>query len=128
MAGKDFNVDPTGVFGSNYQVYSKSAAMGTAPEAGIFIPLSSLVGKAGIAPADHELTEAEAASDHRKVAWGILEAYHTHMDGLVPDNDIDNFTVTRGALSFTDEASSRRTYTLSFRYEIGSMDLKNESV
>ncbi len=128
MAGKDFNVDPTGVFGANYQVFGAAAAMGTSPEAGVFIPLSSLVGKAGVAPADHELTEAEATNDHRKVAWGVLEAYHTHMEDLVPDTDIDNFTVTRGALSFTDEASARRTYTVSFRYGIGSMDLKDESV
>lgn len=127
MAGKDFDVDPTGVFGSNYAVYANAAAMGNAPEAGIFIPLASLVGKAG-APSDHELTEAEAATDHRKVAWGVLEAYHTHMESLVPDTDIDNFTVTRGALSFTDESSSRRTYTISFRYNIGAMDLKNEAI
>ncbi|NDG53060.1 MAG: hypothetical protein EBY39_08565 [Flavobacteriia bacterium] len=127
MAGKDFDLDPTGVFGANYAVYNASASMGTAPEAGIFIPLSSLVGKS-VAPTDHELTVAEARADHRKVAWGVLEAYHTHMTSLVPDTDIDNFTVTRGALSFTSENSSRRTYTVSFQYGIGQMDLLGEQI
>lgn len=126
MAGKDHDLHPSGVFGNNYNVYTKSQQP-TIPEDGIFIPLSKLVGQSG-APTDHDLTLSEAQSDHRKIAWGVLEAYYAHMSGLEGDTAIDNFTLTRGALSFTGEATSRRTYTISFQYGVGSMDINAEQV
>lgn len=126
MAGKDHDLHPSGVFGNNYNVYT-ALTTPTIPEDGIFIPLSKLVGQSG-APTDHELTLTEAQSDHRKIAWGVLEAYYSHMSGLEGDTAIDNFTLTRGALSFTGEATSRRTYTISFQYGVGSMDINAEEV
>jgi hypothetical protein len=126
MAGKDHDLHPSGVFGDNYSVYTGGTSP-TIPEDGIFLPLSKLVGQSG-APTDHELTLSEAQSDHRKIAWGILEAYYGHLSQLDPDTAIDNFTLTRGALSFTGEATSRRTYTLSFQYGVGSMDIGAEQV
>jgi hypothetical protein len=125
MAGRDFDIHPSGVFGADYSVLTGSTPF-TPPADGIFLPLSTLVGQSG-APTDHELTKAEAGVDHRKVAWGILEAYYAHMSELDVDSAIDNFTVTRGALSFTGEASSRRTYTISFQYGVGSMDIGDET-
>lgn len=125
MAGRDFNLDPTGVFGANYSVLN--AGTNNIPEKGIFIPLQALVGQEG-APDNHELSEIEAATDHRKVAWGVLEAYYAHMSDLDTETSIDNFTLTRGALSFTGEASSRRTYTISFQYNVGAMDINDEIV
>lgn len=124
MAGRDFDIHPSGVFGANYSVCSSGTPFNP-PEDGIFLPLSKLVGQSG-APTDHQLTTAEAGADHRKVAWGVLEAYYAHMSELGVDTAIDNFTVTRGALSFTGEASSRRTYTISFQYGVGSMDIGDE--
>lgn len=126
MAGREFDLHPSGVFGNNYAVYTTGSTP-TIPEDGIFLPLSSLVGQSG-APTDHELTVTEAGEDHRKIAWGVLEAYYKHMSGLNADTAIDNFTLTRGALSFTGEATSRRTYTLSFQYGVGSMDINGEVI
>ena len=126
MAGKDHDLHPSGVFGNNYNVYTQGSTPNI-PEDGIFLPLSKLVGQSG-APTDHELTLTEAQTDHRKVAWGVLEAYYGHMSSLEGDTAIDNFTLTRGALSFTGEATSRRTYTISFQYGVGSMDINAEEV
>ena len=126
MAGREFDLDPTGVFGSNYAVYTAGATPNI-PEDGIFLPLSYLKGQSG-APTDHDLTVTEAGEDHRKIAWGVLEAYYKHMSELDADTAIDNFTLTRGALSFTGEATSRRTYTVSFQYGVGSMDINGEVI
>jgi len=125
MAGRDFDIHPSGVFGNNYAVLTAGA--NTVAENGIFIPLSSLVGQPG-APDNHELTVQEASTDHRKIAWGVLEAYYNHMSQLDVETSIDNFTLTRGALSFTGENSSRRTYTISFQYNVGAMDINDEVI
>ena len=112
------DVNPTGVF-PGYE-YTADASAGLTGE-GIFIPLSE------INNLDSSEADQTGDGDYRKLIWGMLDATFNHIESLDSDDVPENMSISRGSLSFVDEDTAQRTYTVSFKYSVGSVDVEAES-
>lgn len=115
------NVNPTGVFSDGYE-YQSDGTNVTNSDAGIFIPLSELGGHLTAAEAD----KGDPSADYRKILWGVLEEFYNHSEALESDEKPENMTITRTGLTFIDEDTAQRTYSVTFRLAISDMDVEDE--
>ena len=107
------NTNPTGIFSGDYEYNSQGTAV-TDTNAGVWIPLASLPG----------VDATEADQDHRKVLWGILDQYYEQIDDQT--DQPENMTVSRSSLSLKDGETARRSYTVTFNYDISGFDIEAE--
>ncbi len=109
------NILPTSVF-PGFKLLSSGD---TAPETGIFIPLSSLTG----------LTTAEASEttgDGRKVAYEVTKAMHSSYANLSDAAKPNHFLADISPPVGLTADVVRRTYTLSFDLNITGSDVTTE--
>ena len=115
------NLQPTGVYGAGYE-YQADGTNVSNSNPGIYIPLSAIPSS--------ELTAAEAdpaSGDYRKVLWGLLEANFQHFDNLDSESTPEEITISRTGLSFVDESTVRRSYTVTFNFTVDGYEVADES-
>jgi len=113
------DVNPTGVF-NDYE-YTLDASSGLPASEGIFIPLADIP--------EFETAEANEAlgtADYRKLLWGMLDATYDHIDALDDDDQPTKLTISRGSLSFIDDNTAQRSYTLTFKYDVPAIEVDDE--
>jgi hypothetical protein len=74
--------------------------------------------------------EAGESSDARKIVWGVLDKYTSHVTGLSVEQQPENFVVTRGTPALIiDNAGTRvrQAYSVQAFYATGDWDLENET-
>ncbi len=107
------NTDPTGIFSADYE-YQADGTNVTDSNAGVWLPLTSLPGLDG----------TEAAADHRKLLWGILDQYYEQIDAQVEQPE--KLSISRSSLAFKDADTIRRSYTVTFDFDITGFDVEAE--
>lgn len=112
------NLNPTGIFPS-YE-YSASGSPSSSTD-GFYIELSDV----------HELSANEANdqhanADYRKLVWGILDSTYSAINAKDAGDRPSNMTITRSAISFIDDDTAQRSYTVTFKYNIGGYDIEDE--
>jgi hypothetical protein len=107
------NTNPTGIFSGDYE-YNADGTNVSDSNAGVWIPLASLPG----------VDATEANLDHRKVLWGILDQYYEQIDGQA--DQPEKMTVSRSSLSLKDSDTVRRSYTVTFDFDISGFDIDAE--
>ncbi len=112
------DVNPTGVF-NNYE-YSINGSLSSTAE-GIFIPLIDIPQLETA-----EANEASPTADYRKLIWGMLDATVEHTEGLDSSDVPENMSISRGSLSFLDEDTAQRSYTITFKYSVPQIDVEAE--
>ena len=113
------DVNPTGVF-NNYE-YTANASSGLPASEGIFIPLTDIPNFVAA-----EANEALGTADYRKMLWGMLDATYEHIESLDDDDQPTKLTVSRGSLSFIDDDTAQRSYTLTFKYDVPAIEVDDE--
>jgi hypothetical protein len=114
------DVNPTGVFAS-YEYSSNGTTGLSSTDEGIYIPLSD------IPQLDSsEADQALGTADYRKIIWGMLDATVEHHEGLDSADVPANMAISRGSLSFLDEDTAQRSYTVTFRYSVPQIDVEGE--
>jgi hypothetical protein len=114
------NINPTGIF-NNYEYSSNGTTNLSSTAEGVYIPLSDI----------HELqtneaNQAHGDSDYRKLLWGIIESTYTQIDSKDAADRPSNMNITRSAISFLDEDTAQRSYTITFKYSIAGFDVEAE--
>jgi hypothetical protein len=77
----------------------------------------------------HSLLDSEVG-DARKIVWGMLESYVQHVSGQSVEQQPENFITNRGNPTLViDQAGTRlrQTYTINAFYEVGDLDLEDET-
>ena len=77
----------------------------------------------------HSLLDSEV-NDARKIVWGMLETYVQHITGQSVEQQPENFITNRGnPVLVIDNAGTRlrQTYTINAFYEVGDLDLEDET-
>jgi len=114
------DVNPTGVFAS-YEYSSNGTTGLTSTAEGIYIPLADIPNLE-----TSEANEALGTADYRKMLWGMLDATVEHHGGLDDADVPSNMVISRGGLSFLDEDTAQRSYTVTFRYSVPQIDVEGE--
>lgn len=77
----------------------------------------------------YELESGESG-DARKIVWGVLDAYTSHVTGLSVEQQPENFIVTRGTPSLSIDGAGtrvRQAYSVQAFYASGDWDLEDET-
>lgn len=114
------NINPTGIF-NDYEYSANGTTNLNSTAEGIYIPLSDIH-----ALQTNEANEAHADSDYRKLLWGILESAYSKIESKDLDQQPANMVITRSAISFLDEDTAQRSYTVTFKYNIAGFDVEAE--
>ena len=114
------NINPTGIF-NNYEYSQDGTTSLSSTAEGVYIPLSDIH-----ALQTNEANEAHADSDYRKLLWGLLESTYTQIENKDLSEQPSNMVITRSALSFLDEDTAQRSYTVTFKYNIAGFDVEAE--
>ena len=110
---------PTGIFSSEYEYGADLSEGVTSTNPGIFIPLSNIEGL--------DATEAgEVTGDHRKLLWGLLEQYYQTIQATDSDDRPEKMSISRSGLTIVDDDTARKSYTITFDYDISGFDVEDE--
>jgi hypothetical protein len=115
------NLNPTGIY-NGYEYSSNGGAGITSTKEGLYVPLEDLHAFATV-----EANESLSTSDYRKFVWGILDSAFTKIDALPEGDRPANMTMSRSAVSFVDDDTAQRSYTVTFRYAITGFDVEDEA-
>lgn len=115
----DINVNPTGVF-PNYE-FSSDGSFSASSE-GIFIPLSDIPQFT-----TNEANEGHLSADYRKLMLGLLSATESHYAQLDTGEKPANMTISKSSLSFVDEDTAQRSFSLTFKFEVPDLDVEDEA-
>jgi hypothetical protein len=114
------NVHPTGVFPDWASDNTSSAGINlVAP--GVYLPFTNIGDSFTYAD-----SQTHTNGDYRKFLWGILEQTYAHYDSLDSDDKPKKFSIARGNLSIVDEDTAKRTFTVTFHYDIDGFDIDGE--
>lgn len=111
------NLNPTGI----YQGYEYSAnGSGLSSVEGVYIPLSQINNLE-----TSEANQSLSTSDYRKLLWGLLDKAYEELDA--EEEVPSNMTISRSGLTFVGDNQAQRSYSITFQFEIDSLDVKPES-
>ena len=114
------NVHPTGVF-PNWASDNTTSANINLATGGVYLPFTDIGNSFTYAD-----SQTHTDGDYRKFIWGILEQTFNHYDSLDSDAKPEKFSISRGNLSIIDEDTAKRTYTVTFHYDIAPFDVEDE--
>ena len=122
------NVNPTGIFPSYRYGATAAAPAIDSSNPGIWIDLADLnTGSSDFTAAEADHEDVPNTGDYRKLLWGILDAYNTNMGNEFSDyQKPENMTLSSSALSLVDDDTTTRNYTVTFNFNIPSMDIEDE--
>lgn len=117
------NINPTGIF-TNYEYSPNGTTNLTSVKEGFYIPVDDIDLPNGNTFNTNEANEALATADHRKLLWGVLDAYFTSIDAQV--DKPAKMTISRSNFQAIAGDKLRRSYTVNFDFDIGDFEVDAE--
>ena len=89
-----------------------------------------MIKKSDIHELEDRIDGSSEVDDARKIVWGVLDTYTSHVTGLSVENQPENFIVSRGNPALVIDGAGtriRQAYSVQAFYATGDFDLEDET-